>query len=172
MKEFETVKNYYSIVKEIINQMRVVGKNIHDKNFFKKILITMPPKFDSIVTTIEEIKDLSTLSVTKLVGSFEAYGQILHRHKEYTLENSLQSNLVFESQNKENRGKKSYGETSRRREVSRNLLKNKSDKNTSCNICKRLGHAEENCWYRKMQNMPRLHLHAAIVFDKLPHAIN
>lgn len=36
---------------------------------------------------------------------------------------------------------------------------------------KKLGHAEENCWYCNMQNMSRLHLHAAIVFDKLPHAI-
>lgn len=46
------------------------------------------------------------------MGSFEAYEQILQRHKEDTLENSLQSNLEFESQNKENGGKKNYGETS------------------------------------------------------------
>lgn len=63
MKEFGTVKNYYSKVKEIINQMRVVGKNILDKKIIEKILITMPPNFNPIVTTIEEIKALSTLSM-------------------------------------------------------------------------------------------------------------
>lgn len=110
----------------------------------------MPPKFDPIMTTIEETQDLSTLLVTELVGSLEAYGIILHIHKEDTLENSFQSKLKFQPQNNENGGKKSYGDTSRRREVSRNFLKNKSYKNPPYNICKRLGYAEKNCWYRNM----------------------
>ena len=62
MKESETVKDYYSKVKEIINQMRAFGKNILDKKIVEKILITMLQKFDPIMTTIEETKDLSTLS--------------------------------------------------------------------------------------------------------------
>ena len=36
--------------------MRAFGEDI-----LEKILITMPQKFDPIVTTIEETKDLSTL---------------------------------------------------------------------------------------------------------------
>ncbi|XP_058776658.1 uncharacterized protein LOC131650979 [Vicia villosa] len=150
MKDFETVKDYYSKVKEIVNQMRAFGDDILDKKIVEKILITMPPKFDPIVTTIEETKDLSTLSVTELVGSLEAYEQRLNRHKEDTLENAFRSKLKFRPQNKEDEGKKSYGETSRRREASRNFFKNKPDKNPPCNICKRPGHAEKNCWYRNM----------------------
>ncbi|XP_058783623.1 uncharacterized protein LOC131658333 [Vicia villosa] len=66
------------------------------------------------------------------------------------LENAFRSKLKFRPQNKEDEGKKSYGEISRRREASRNFFKNKPDKNPPCNICKRPGHAEENCWYRNM----------------------
>ena len=150
MKESETVKDYYSKVKEIVNQMRAFGEDILDKKIVEKILITMPQKFDPIVTTIEEIKDLSTLSETELVGSLEAYEQRLYRHKEDTIENAFQSKFKFQPQNKENRGKKNYGETSRRREGSRNCLKNKTDKNPPCNICKRQGHTEKNCWFRNM----------------------
>ena len=150
MKESETVKDYYSKVKEIVNQMRAFGEDILDKKIVEKILITMPQKFDPIVTTIEETKDLSTLSETELMGSLEAYEQRLYRHKEDTLENVFQSKFKFQPQNKENRGKKNYGETSRRREGSRNFLKNKTDKNPPCNICKRQGHAEKNCWFRNM----------------------
>lgn len=73
MKEFETVQDYYSNVKEIINQMRAFRKDILDKKIVEKILITMSLKFDLIVIMIEEIKDLSTLSVTKLVDSLETY---------------------------------------------------------------------------------------------------
>ena len=110
----------------------------------------MPQNFDPIVTMIEETKDLSTLSETELVGSLEPYEQRLYRHKEDTLENAFQSKFKFQPQNKENGGKKNYGETSRRREGSRNFLKNKTDKNPPCNICKRQGHAEKNCWFRNM----------------------
>ncbi|RZB68411.1 Retrovirus-related Pol polyprotein from transposon TNT 1-94 [Glycine soja] len=150
MKESETVKDYYSKVKEIVNQMRAFGEDILDKKIVEKILITMPQKFDPIVTTIEETKDLSTLSETELVSSLEAYEQRLYRHKEDTIENAFQSKFKFQPQNKENRGKKNYGETSRRREGSRNFLKNKTNKNPPCNICKRQGHAEKNCWFHNM----------------------
>lgn len=87
MKEFETVKDYYSKVKEIINQMRVFGEDIFDKKIVEKILIIMPLKFDPIMTTNEKTKYLSTLSVIELVGSLEAYEQRMYRHKEEILEN-------------------------------------------------------------------------------------
>ena len=95
MKESETVKDYYSKVKEIVNKMRAFGEDILDKKSVEKILITIPQKFDPIVTTIEETKDLSTLSETKLVGSLEAYEKRLYRHKEDILENAFQSKFKF-----------------------------------------------------------------------------
>src|ERR1044072_5270935 len=114
MKESKTVKDYYSKVKKIVNQMRAFGEDILDKKIVQKILITVPSKFDQIVTTIEETKDMSTLLVTELMGSLEAYEQRLFRHKEDTLEKTFQSKLKFRPQNKEDGGKKNYGETSRK----------------------------------------------------------
>nr|KYP43166.1 Retrovirus-related Pol polyprotein from transposon TNT 1-94 [Cajanus cajan] len=75
MKEFETVKDYYSKIKEIVNQMGAYRENILDKKIVEKILISVPRKYDPIVTTIEQTKDLSTLSVTELMRSLEAYEQ-------------------------------------------------------------------------------------------------
>lgn len=97
------------------------------------------------MTTIEETKDLPTLSVTKLTGSFEAYGKRMYMHKEYTLENDFQSKLKFWLQNQENEGKKNYEEPSRIIEVFRNFLKNKLDKYPPYNICKRVEHTERYC---------------------------
>ena len=123
MKESETVKDYYSRVKEIVNQMRAFGETILDKKIVEKILITIPPKFDPIVTTIEQTKDLSTLSVTELMGSLQAYEQRLYRRDEDTFENAFQSKLKFQPQNKGDKGKKNYGETSRTREISSRTVK-------------------------------------------------
>jgi len=69
MKEFETIKDYYSRIKEIVSQMRACGKNILTKKIIEKILISIPDIYDAIVTTIEQTKDLFTLLVTKLTGS-------------------------------------------------------------------------------------------------------
>nr|KYP41863.1 Retrovirus-related Pol polyprotein from transposon TNT 1-94 [Cajanus cajan]KYP41870.1 Retrovirus-related Pol polyprotein from transposon TNT 1-94 [Cajanus cajan] len=88
MKESETVKDYYSKIKEIVNQMRAYGKNILDKKIVEKILISVSHKYDPIMTMIAQTKDLSTLSVAKLMGSLEAYEQsickrINHAEKDY-----------------------------------------------------------------------------------------
>nr|UBX54620.1 transposon Pol polyprotein [Lupinus angustifolius] len=53
MKESETIKDYYSKIKEIVNQMKAYGENIIDKRIVEKILISIPQKYDSIVTTVE-----------------------------------------------------------------------------------------------------------------------
>ena len=66
MKEFETVKDYYSRIKEIVNQMRVYRKNIVDKKIVEKILISIPHRYNAIVSAIEQTKDVSNLLVTEL----------------------------------------------------------------------------------------------------------
>ena len=62
-----------------------------------EILTSLLSKFDTIVTIVEESKDLSTLSVHELMGSLEAHEQRLFRHKESSLESTFQSKLkVFD----------------------------------------------------------------------------
>ncbi|BAT83763.1 hypothetical protein VIGAN_04098100, partial [Vigna angularis var. angularis] len=48
MKESETIKDYYSRIKEIVSQMRAYGENILDKKIVEKILISIPQKYDAI----------------------------------------------------------------------------------------------------------------------------
>jgi len=63
------------------------------------------------VTAVEQTKDLSTLSVTELMGSLEAYEQRLKRHDEDSVKNTFQSKLKLGYQNKEN-GRRNDGEVS------------------------------------------------------------
>nr|KYP35054.1 hypothetical protein KK1_043927 [Cajanus cajan] len=55
MKESETVKDYYSKIKEMVNQMRAYGENILDKKIVEKILISVRRKYDPIVTSKQKI---------------------------------------------------------------------------------------------------------------------
>nr|KYP52817.1 hypothetical protein KK1_025352 [Cajanus cajan] len=79
MKKFESIKDYYSIVKEIVSHMRAYEKNIFDKKIVEKILILITSKYDAIATGIEQTNDLSTLSVRQLMSSLETYEQRLKR---------------------------------------------------------------------------------------------
>ncbi|CAJ2654309.1 unnamed protein product [Trifolium pratense] len=131
MKESETVKNYYTKIKELVSQMRSYGDNILDKRIVEKILISIPRKYDAIVTTIEQTKDLSTMSVTELIGSLEAYEQRLSRHDDNTFENAFQSKLKLRSHDD-----RRYGG------------KKNQDEYPPCGICKRTNHAEKYCRFR------------------------
>jgi gag-polypeptide of LTR copia-type len=68
MKEKETLKEYFSKVIELVNQIRSLRENLNDKSVCEKILISLSLKYNNIVIIIEEIKDLATLSVLDLMG--------------------------------------------------------------------------------------------------------
>ena len=97
MKDSEIIKDYYSHLKEIVNQMRAYGENISETRVVEKILISLTEKYDPIVTAIEESKDISTLSVTELIGSLEAYEKRLSSRNENSIENAFQSKLNLRS---------------------------------------------------------------------------
>jgi formylmethanofuran dehydrogenase subunit D len=71
MKEKKTLKEYFSKVIELVNQIKSLGENLGDKSVCEKILVNLSPKYNNIAVIIEEIKDLSTLSVHDLMGSLE-----------------------------------------------------------------------------------------------------
>ncbi|XP_047163745.1 uncharacterized protein LOC124833332 [Vigna umbellata] len=152
MKESETIKEYYSRIKEIVSQVRAYGENIIDKKIFEKIVISIPQKYDAIATAIEQTKDLATLSVIQLMGSLEAYEQRLKRHKEDSVENAFQSKLKLWSQNKEYEVNKSRGEISRNKENSRKFSMTRQGKYPPCGICKKTSHLEKDCWIVENHN--------------------
>ncbi|KAL0283628.1 UNVERIFIED_CONTAM: hypothetical protein Sangu_2877900 [Sesamum angustifolium] len=72
MKDSETIDEYYTKVRELVNQLKPYGEDIPEKRVVEKLLISVTEKYDPIVTTIEETKDIPQ-TVTELVGSLEAY---------------------------------------------------------------------------------------------------
>ncbi|KAL0375438.1 UNVERIFIED_CONTAM: Retrovirus-related Pol polyprotein from transposon TNT 1-94 [Sesamum radiatum] len=93
MKDSETIDEYYTKVRELVNQLKAYGEDIPEKKVVEKLLISVTEKYDPIVTTIEETKDITTLTVTELVGSLEAYEKRRSRREENSLENAFQSKL-------------------------------------------------------------------------------
>ena len=58
MKEGEQVKDFFSRVTGISNQIKSLGDEVPEKKMVEKILWSLPQKFEHVVTVIEETKDL------------------------------------------------------------------------------------------------------------------
>ena len=73
MKEEENIAEYLLRVDEIVNAIRGIGGQIKEKEVVKKVLRTMPMKYDSKVSSLEEQDDLKLMIVDELHGIFTAY---------------------------------------------------------------------------------------------------
>jgi len=69
MKIGESVTNYFEKVMLVANDMRNLRENMSDMKIVEKILRTLTEKYNYIVCSIEESKDINHLSVDELKSS-------------------------------------------------------------------------------------------------------
>ncbi|XP_059064804.1 uncharacterized protein LOC131856870 [Cryptomeria japonica] len=73
MKEEEQIAEYLLIVDEVVNAIKELSEEIKDVVIMKKVLRSLPSKYDSKLFDIEEYKDLDKISMDELFGSLFAY---------------------------------------------------------------------------------------------------
>jgi hypothetical protein len=79
MKASETITEYFARVMGIANKMRSNGEQMKDVTIVEKILRTLTEKFNYVVVSIEESKDIDALTVDKLQSSLVVHEQKCHR---------------------------------------------------------------------------------------------
>ncbi|PNX64290.1 retrovirus-related Pol polyprotein from transposon TNT 1-94 [Trifolium pratense] len=62
MEDHKKIEELFKRVKVITNSMAQNGEVIYDQQFCEKILRSLPPRFDYIVCTVEETKDIATMT--------------------------------------------------------------------------------------------------------------
>jgi len=75
MKETETIKGYTDRLLSIANKVRLLGKDFLDERIVQKILVTVPKKYESKISALEESKDLSTITLGELINALQAQEQ-------------------------------------------------------------------------------------------------
>ena len=73
MKEEENIALYILRVDEIVNVIRGIGGEIKEKDIVDKVLRTLPMRYDSKVSSLEEQDDLKLMTVDELHGIFTSY---------------------------------------------------------------------------------------------------
>jgi len=65
MKEDETIQDYYMNVLDIANSFDSLGEKLSNEKLIRKILESLPKRFDMKVTTIEEAQDIASYKTLK-----------------------------------------------------------------------------------------------------------
>ena len=73
MEENKYIETYFLRIDEVVNTMRGLGEKIKDINTLQKVLRSLPVRFNSKVSTLEERTDLETLEMDELHGILILY---------------------------------------------------------------------------------------------------
>ena len=69
MKESETIKDYSDKLLSIANKVRLLGSKLNDSRIVEKIFVMIPERYETIVTTLENTKNLPKISLAELLNS-------------------------------------------------------------------------------------------------------
>ncbi|KAH0716728.1 hypothetical protein KY285_012759 [Solanum tuberosum] len=89
MEEDETISKYYDRISLIVNNIRILGEEFKDKRIVKKVLVTLPERFESKISSLEESKDLSKLSLGELMSALKAQEQMRTMRRDKFTEGAL-----------------------------------------------------------------------------------
>ena len=78
MKSGEPVQDFISRILDVVYQVRTLGDTLTEQAVVSKILRSLTPKFNHVVSSIIEARDLTTLSVDELSGSLKGHEGILN----------------------------------------------------------------------------------------------
>lgn len=81
MNEDENIEAYMLRVNKFINVINRLGEKIKDSIIVKKALRSLPFRFDSKFSAIEEDKDLNSFSMDEMHGSLIVYDMRLRKSK-------------------------------------------------------------------------------------------
>jgi len=75
MKESETIKEYSNKLLGIVNKIKLLGKEFSDSRLIEKILVTVPERYEASIASLENTKDLSTITFTEVIYVLQAQEQ-------------------------------------------------------------------------------------------------
>ena len=73
MEENEYISTYLLRIDEVVNTMRGLAEKIKEVNIVQKVLRSLLVRFNSKVSSLEEITDLDTLDMDELHGILTTY---------------------------------------------------------------------------------------------------
>ena len=108
MKRTDKVSEFTDKFSRIVFELRQLGERVDDKEAVKKLLRSMPPRYDSLTLSLEQFGDLDTMSLVEAIGSLKVHKM---RHSERDAREEEQA-LLSRAMSKFKKTKQEEGQTS------------------------------------------------------------
>ena len=72
MKESETIKDFFDKLIKVVNQIRLLGEELNDKRVVEKVLVSLPEKFELKISSLEDSRNLSQITLSELINALQA----------------------------------------------------------------------------------------------------
>ena len=112
MEEDESFDEFYAKLNDIVNSAFNLEETIPKPKVVRKVLRSLLEKFHAKITAIEELKDIDSIPLTKLIGNLQTYELGLTRlgkgSKGKSMALKAKSNETDESLDEEDVKMKSY----------------------------------------------------------------
>ncbi|GJU42718.1 zf-CCHC domain-containing protein [Tanacetum coccineum] len=127
--EEESIDNAFARFNIIITNLKALDERFYSKNYVRKFLRALHPKWRATVTAIEESKNLTSLSLDELIGNLKVYEVIIKKDSEMVKGKREQNRSVALKANKESSDEDSSNSDSEDEEYAMDSLqKSRSDK--------------------------------------------
>ena len=73
MQEEETIYDFHMNILDLANSFDSLGERLSDEKMVRKILRSLPKRFDMKVTAIEESQDIASMKVEEVVDSLQTF---------------------------------------------------------------------------------------------------
>ncbi|XP_052185878.1 uncharacterized protein LOC127797225 isoform X2 [Diospyros lotus] len=124
MNEKDTIQEFSEKLMTVVNKIRLMGEELPDSRIVEKVLISLPERFEAKISSLEDSRDISQITLAELIGALQAQEQrriMRNEESEKTVEGAY---LAKSSSSK------------------------KKGKIPECDHCKKLGHEEKDCWHK------------------------
>ncbi|RVW71674.1 Retrovirus-related Pol polyprotein from transposon TNT 1-94 [Vitis vinifera] len=105
MKDKEFIKEYVDRLMEVVNKIWLLGEDLTDQRVVEKVLVSLPERFESKISSLEDSKDLTKISLAELVHAFQAQEQRRSMRQEESNEEAflaLQKEKLLKAERKSN----------------------------------------------------------------------
>jgi len=75
MKETETIKEYFDRLLIVVNKIRLLREDLLDRRIVEKVLMSLPERFEAKISSLEDSRDLTKISLTELMNSLQTQEQ-------------------------------------------------------------------------------------------------
>jgi len=149
MKKTKSIKEYSDRLLNIASRVRLLGSSLPESRIVQKILVTILEKFEATITSLENTKDMSKITLLEMLNALQAQEQRRTMRQEDDVEGAL---FV---KHKENRNYKKYQGKSHqssngdfKANNNRSNTRNKKGSYPPCQHFNRKSHPHFKCWRR------------------------